>query len=57
VNDLLYLDTARLGRPSPRTVQAATDSLALAAEEGGSAYFDRFLRGGLVDCPAWMQSR
>ncbi len=57
MQDVLYLDTARVGRPSPRTVQAAADSLALAAEEGGSAYFDRFLVGGLGACPPWMQAR
>lgn len=57
MDDFLYLDTARVGRPSPRTLHAATDSLRLAAEEGGSAYFDRFLAGGLAASPSWMQSR
>lgn len=57
MGDFLYLDTARIGRPSPRTLRAATDSVVLAAEEGGSAYFDRFLAGGLVECPPWMQTR
>ncbi len=57
MDDFLYLDTARVGRPSPRTLHAATDSLRLAADEGGSAYFDRFLAGGLAACPSWMQSR
>lgn len=57
MDDFLYLDTARVGRPSPRTLHAATDSVRLTAEEGGSAYFDRFLAGGLATCPSWMQSR
>jgi hypothetical protein len=57
VEDILYLDTARVGRPSPRTLQAGTDSLLMAAYEGGSAYFDRFLRNGLADCPTWMSTR
>lgn len=57
MEDFLYLDTARVGRPSAKTIHAATDSLALAADEGGSAYFDRFLRSGLTECPSSMQAR
>jgi len=57
MDNFIYLDTARVGRPSQTTFLAATDSFAMAAEEGGSAYFDRFLRQGLSDCPMWMQSR
>lgn len=51
MSEVLYLDTARLGRMSPgarRAVHAFTD---LVGEEGGSLYCDRFLRHGLSACP------
>ena len=43
---LLYLDTARLGRMTPRAQQAHFDFARLAGEEGGSFHFERFLRRG-----------
>ena len=49
--DLLYLDTARLGRMSPGAAYALRDFVALAGDEGGRLYFDRFLKGGLTACP------
>ena len=42
----LYLDTARLGRMSPRAQQAHVDFTRLAGEEGASWLFERFLRDG-----------
>jgi selenocysteine lyase/cysteine desulfurase len=42
----LYLDTARLGRMSPRAQQAHLDFTRLAGEEGASAFFERFLSAG-----------
>jgi selenocysteine lyase/cysteine desulfurase len=57
MEDFLYLDTARMGRPSQQTLHTANDYLALAAHEGGSAYFDLFLRQGLAACPDWMTNR
>lgn len=51
MSEVLYLDTARLGRMSAgarRAVHAFTD---LVGEEGGSLYSDRFLRHGLASCP------
>lgn len=42
----LYLDTARLGRMSRRAQQAHIDFARLASEEGGSTFFERFLREG-----------
>src|SRR5262249_40526094 len=43
---VLYLDTARLGRMSPSARRAHQDFVAMAGEEGGSLYFDRFLQVG-----------
>jgi selenocysteine lyase/cysteine desulfurase len=57
VSELLYLDTARLGRLSPGAASALRDFVALAGDEGGGLYFDRFLAGGLADCPAPLASR
>lgn len=45
----LYLDTARLGRMSPRAQQAHLDFARLAGEEGGSLFFENFLRVGAGD--------
>jgi hypothetical protein len=45
----LYLDTARLGRMSPRAQQAHLDFARLAGEEGGSLFFETFLRAGAGD--------
>ena len=55
--DLLYLDTARLGRMSPAAQRAQHDFASLAGEEGGSAYLERFVRHGLTSCPVAMQTR
>jgi hypothetical protein len=57
LSDLLYLDTARLGRMSPAAQRAEQALVTLAAEEGNSAYFERFVRRGLTACPAGMQDR
>jgi len=48
---LLYLDTARLGRMSPAAQQAEIAFVSLAAEEGNTAYFERFVQRGLQACP------
>lgn len=48
----LYLDTARLGRMSRRAQQAHIDFARLASEEGGSKFFERFLREGAGAWPA-----
>jgi selenocysteine lyase/cysteine desulfurase len=56
VSELLYLDTARLGRMSPGAVAAHRDFVTLAGDEGGGLYFDRFLSGGLQSCPSSFQS-
>ena len=48
--DLLYLDTARLGRMTPRAQAAHRDFCRLAAAEGGSPLMERFLRHGLAAC-------
>lgn len=48
----LYLDTARLGRMSLRAQQAHIDFARLACEEGGSKFFERFLREGTTAWPA-----
>lgn len=51
MSELLYLDTARLGLVSPGAAAALRDFVALAGDEGGGLYFDRFLAGGLASCP------
>jgi hypothetical protein len=51
VPELLYLDTARLGRMSPGAAAAHRDFVALGGDEGGGLYFDRFLANGFRDCP------
>lgn len=53
---LLYLDTARIGRITPGAQRAFIDYLTLVGQEGGSSYFERFLRHGLADCPSWMKN-
>jgi hypothetical protein len=53
----LYLDTARLGRMSPRARQAHLDFTRLAGEEGGSLFAETFLRGGAADWSAEAQAR
>lgn len=45
----LYLDTARLGRMSLQAQQAHMDFTRLAGEEGGSLFYERFLREGADD--------
>jgi hypothetical protein len=57
LSDLLYLDTARLGRMSPSAQRAERALVSLAAEEGNSAYFERFVRHGLGACPLAAESR
>jgi len=49
--DLLYLDTARVGRMSRSAQAAHLDYARLAADEGGSLFFERFLRHGVAACP------
>ncbi len=49
--ELLYLDTARLGRMSPGAAAAHRDFVTLASDEGGGLYFDRFLANGFRNCP------
>ena len=57
MSDLLYLDTARLGRMSPAAQRAERALVSLAAEEGNSAYFERFVRHGLGECPLAAEER
>lgn len=57
MSELLYLDTARLGRVSPGAAAALRDFVALGSDEGGGLYFDRFLTGGFETCPASFASR
>ena len=57
MSELLYLDTARLGRMSPGAAAAHRDFVAVAGDEGGGLYFDRFLAGGLESCPHTFQSQ
>jgi selenocysteine lyase/cysteine desulfurase len=51
----LYLDTARLGRMTPRAQQAHLDFARLAGAEGGSLFFERFLQFGADHWPAAAQ--
>ncbi len=53
----LYLDTARLGQMSPRAQQAQLDFTRLAGSEGGSLWFERFLRTGSADWSPATQAR
>ncbi|MGH7193204.1 MAG: aminotransferase class V-fold PLP-dependent enzyme, partial [Candidatus Saccharimonadales bacterium] len=53
----LYLDTARLGRMSRRARQAQVDFARLGSEEGGSTFFERFLREGSGAWPASARAR
>ena len=46
MRDVLYLDTARLGRMSPRACRASIDFARLACEHGSTLYSDDFLRFG-----------
>jgi hypothetical protein len=45
--ELLYLDTARLGRMAPGAQRAFHEFIELAGAEGGSPIFDHFLRRGI----------
>ena len=54
---MLYLDTARLGLMTTGAQAAHQDFVRLAAAEGGSALFERFLRWGLQACGARVGSR
>lgn len=47
----LYLDTARLGRMTPRAQQANVEFTRFAAEEVCPPYFEDFLRHGADACP------
>ena len=53
----LYLDTARLGRMSRRAQQAHIDFARMASEEGGSTFFERFLREGSASWSAKARAR
>ena len=53
----LYLDTARMGRMSPRAQRAQMDFVRLAAEEGCSLYWEKLLEEGFSAWPNWMQRR
>ncbi|VTS00486.1 cysteine lyase : Uncharacterized protein OS=Rhodopirellula europaea SH398 GN=RESH_05019 PE=4 SV=1: Aminotran_5 [Gemmata massiliana] len=55
--DLLYLDTARFGLTSPTAQRAERALNTLAAAEGNSAYFERFMRHGLKACPLTAEPR
>jgi hypothetical protein len=55
--DLLYLDTARLGRMSPTARHAHRDFVEMAGEEGASLHFERFLRSGFDAFPQEAHSR
>jgi selenocysteine lyase/cysteine desulfurase len=57
VKQHLYLDTARLGRMSPTARQLDQAFLEFAAEEAGSAYFDRFFMQGGAALPTHLQQR
>ncbi len=53
----LYLDTARLGRMTPRAQQAHVDFVRLAGEEGSSLFFERFLQSGTQAWSTQAQAR
>ena len=57
MHDRLYLDTARLGRMSPRAQRAQFDFVRLAGEEGCTLYWERFLRDGFRAWPRRIQQR
>ncbi len=48
----LYLDTAKIGRMAPGAKRTHDDFARLAADEGGSPFFDHFLRHGTADWSA-----
>jgi hypothetical protein len=51
LRDVLYLDTARLGRMSPRACRASIDFARLAFEHGSTLYSDDFFRFGSGSLP------
>ena len=53
----LYLDTARLGRISPKAQQTHLEFVRLAAEEPSSLYFEEFLHSGFSAWPNRYQRR
>ena len=57
MSDVLYLDTARLGRMAPSAQRAEQSLVSLAADEGNSAYFEHFVRRGLAECPLAVENR
>src|SRR5581483_1979202 len=46
-----------MGRVSPGAAAALRDFVALAGDEGGGLYFDRFFTAGLENCPIPFASR
>lgn len=50
--ELLYLDTARLGRMSPRASRASVDFARFAGEYGATLYLTDFLRDGFQALPS-----
>ena len=54
---LLYLDTARIGRMSPRARQAQHDLIRLVGEDAGSPRFDDFLSRGAESWPSRLRRR
>lgn len=57
MGEILYLDSARLGRMSRGARQTHHAFIELAGEEGGSAYFDRFFQAGLAALPIGLQDQ
>lgn len=57
MGELLYLDTARLGRMTAGARRAYHDFIDFVGEEGGSAYFEQLLRSGTDSLPARLRDR
>src|ERR671912_200169 len=54
---LLYLDTARIGRMSPRASQVQHELIRLVGEDAGSPRFDTFLDRGVESWPSRLRRR
>lgn len=54
---MLYLDTARLGRPTPSAMRALADWVDFSAEQPGSLHADRLLRDGHDAWPGRLRRR